>query len=265
MDAHHKRRERRRAQRSLRKKQRKSYPKTSTLPNRKNGFKTVDAEKAAYQQNTEEVLKVYGRLLPSLLNKLSRMPDPRNPKKTKHRMNVMMCYGILMFVFHMTSRRETNRQMTTPLLLVNLRAIFPELAEMPHQDTLCRLLEKMDVTQIEAAYLDLLKKLIRKKTFQNLLHQKRYLVAVDGTQKYVMNECWDERYLRRKAGKDGEHQYYAYVLEAVLIFSNGMVLPLFSEFLENTPELEAIENDEVWKQDCYTDIRFIPMFENMIQ
>jgi len=23
-----------------------------------------------------------------------------------------------------------------------------------------------------------------------------------------------------------------------------------SEFLENTPELEAIENDEEWKQDC---------------
>jgi hypothetical protein len=65
-----------------------------------------------------------------------------------------------------------------------------------------------------------------------------------------MNECWDERYLRRKIrGKDGEYQYYGYVLEAVLIFSNGMVLPLMSVFLENSAELEAIENDEEWKQD----------------
>ena len=250
MDPHLKRLERRRAKRKLRRKQGKSYPKTSTIPNRKSGFKTVDAEKAAYQQDAEEILKVYGRLLPGLLNKLARIPDPRNPKKTKHCITVMMCYGIFMFVFHIASRRKANQSMTTPQLLENLQAIFPDLVEMPHQDTLCRLLEKMDVTQIEAAYLDLLKKLIRKKTFQNLLHQKRYLVAVDGTQKYVMNECWDERYLRRKVGKNGEHQYYAYVLEAVLIFSNGMVLPLFSEFLENTPELEAIENDEVWKQDC---------------
>ncbi len=42
-----------------------------------------------------------------------------------------------------------------------------------------------------------------------------------------MKECWDERYLFRKVqGKDGEWQYYAYVLEAVLVFANGMVLPL---------------------------------------
>jgi len=117
--------------------------------------------------------------------------------------------------------------MTTPQLLENLKAVFPELTDMPHQDTLCRLLEKMEVEQIEILYNDLLRQLIRKKAFKNLLHQKRYLVAVDGTQKYVMDECWDERYLCRKIrGKDGEYQYYAYVLEAVLIFANGMVLPL---------------------------------------
>ena len=73
--------------------------------------------------------------------------------------------------------------------------------------------------------------------------------AIDGTQKYTMGTCHDERYLRRKTG-DGKYQYYAYVLEAVLILSNGMVLPLMSEFLENTPELEAIENEAEWKQDC---------------
>lgn len=245
MNAHLKRRHKQRELDAKRK------PLTSTLPNRKSSFKTVDEEKLAHQQDAEEVLRVHGQLLPNLLHKLSRIPDPRNPRKLKHRTTMLMLYGILMFVLHMTSRRETNREMTTPQLLENLKAVFPELVEMPHQDTLCRLLEKIDVGHIETVYLDLLKKLIRKKTFQNLLHKKRYLVAVDGTQKFVMSECWDERYLRRKIPrKDGEYQYYAYVLEAVLILSNGMVLPLMSEFLENTPELEAIENDEVWKQDC---------------
>ncbi|WP_044665411.1 hypothetical protein [Syntrophaceticus schinkii] len=61
-----------------------------------------------------------------------------------------------------------------------------------------------------------------------------------------MDQCWDECYPHRRVqGKDGEHhQYYAYVLEAVLILSNGMVLPLMSEFLENDTELEKIESDE---------------------
>ncbi|WP_333593341.1 transposase family protein [Aminobacterium colombiense] len=254
MPAGLKRYERRRAQRELReeqKKQGKHYPPTATLPNRKSDLKTVDEEKAVVQRVTEEQLKIYVQLLPGLLKKLARIPDPRNPKKTKHQMRVMMLYGILMFVFQKTSRRETNRTMTTPQILENLQAVFPELADMPHQETLCRLLEKIDVGQIETLYLDMLKRLIRKKTFNNLLHKKRYLLAVDGTQKYVMNECWDERYLRRRIrGKDGEHQYYAYVLEAVLLFSNGMVLPLMSVFLENSVELECIENDDEWKQDC---------------
>lgn len=246
--------ERRRKQRELkeqRKKQGEHYPPTMTLPNRKSDLKTVEEEKAVIQRITEEKLKVYGQLLPGLLKKLARVPDPRNPKKAKHQITVMMIYGILMFVFQMASRRKTNQEMTTPLLLKNLQAVFPELTDMPHQDTLCRLLEKMDVGQIETLYLDMLKRLISKKTFKNLLHKKRYLVAVDGTQKYKMDECWDERYLRRKIrGKDGEYQYYAYVLEAVLLFSNGMVLPLMSLFLENSVELEKIEKDEEWKQDC---------------
>ena len=246
--------ERRRKQRELKeqqKKQGKQYPTTFTLPNRKSNWKTVSEEKEAIQHATEEKLKVYGKLLPGLLKKLAQIPDPRNPKKIKHQMTVMMVYGILMFVFQITSRRKANREITTPQLLANLQTVFPELPDMPHQDTLCRLLEKMDVNQIETHYIDLLKRLIRKKKFQNLLHQKRYLVAVDGTQKYIMDECWDERYLRRRIkGKDSEYQYYAYVLETVLIFTNGMVLPLMSVFLENNGELEAIENDEEWKQDC---------------
>lgn len=224
-------------------------PPSFALPNRKSDLKTVSEEKEAVQTLTEESLKVYRQLLPGLLQKLSRIPDPRSPKKIKHQMTMMMLYGILMFVFQGGSRRKTNQKMTAPQLLENLRAVFPEVMDFPHQDTLCRLLEAIDVDQIEALYIDMLRRLIRKKKFMNLLHKKRYLVAIDGTQKYVMCECWDERYLCRKRGKEGEYQYYAYVLEAVLIFSNGMVLPLMSEFLENTTELERIESDEQWKQD----------------
>jgi hypothetical protein len=227
------------------------YPFVTRFANRKADYKTIDEEKEAIQQTTEATLNVYRQLLPGLLKKLSRIPDPRNPKKIKHQITVLMIYGILLFVFQIPSRRQANRDMTTPQLLENLRAVFPELKEMPHQDTLYRLLAKIDVGQLGTIYIDMLRSMIRKKRFKNLLHQNRYLVAVDGTQKYVMTECWDERYLRRKIkGKDGQYQYYAYVLEAVLVFTNGMVLPLMSEFLENSPELEVIENDEEWKQDC---------------
>lgn len=247
----HQRKQKQRELEQQRKEQGENYPPTFTLPNRKSGLKTVEQEREVIQTTTEEKLKVYYQLLPGLVKKLSRIPDPRNPNKVKHRMTVMMLYGILMFVFQMTSRRKTNQELTTPQLLANLQAVFPELTDMPHQDTLCRLLTEIDVDQMEDLYVDLLRKLIYKKTFQRMLLNKRYLVAIDGTQKYAMDECWDERYLRRRIkGKDGEYQYYAYVLEAVLVLTNGMVLPLMSEFLENDEEVQAIENEEKWKQDC---------------
>jgi len=247
----HERRQKQRELKEQQKRQSSGYPFVTTFSNCKSPFITVAEEKEAIQQTTEAVLGVYRQLLPGLLKKLSRIPDPRQPNKIKHQLTVLMIYGILMFVFQIPSRRQANREMTAPQFLENLRAVFPELEEMPHQDTLQRLLAEIDVSRLETIYIEMLKGLIRKKKFKNLLHKNRYLVAIDGTQKYVMNQCWSERYLRRKiCGKDGQYQYYAYVLEAVLVFSNGMVLPLFSEFLENSPELEAIENDEQWKQDC---------------
>lgn len=243
------RRSQKREQETKRKKQSPGYPSTFTLPNRKSSFETVEEENEFNQQATAEKLAVYKQLLPGLLKKLSKVPDPREPKKIKHHITVVMLYGILMFIFHLPSRREVNRELTGPQLLENLKAIFPELTDMPHQDTLCRLMEEIEVEQIESSYISMLKQLIRKKKFKSLLAGNRYLVAIDGTQKYVMDQCWDERYLRRK-NEEGEYHYYAYVVEAVLIFSNGMVLPLLSEFLENTPELEAVESAEKWKQDC---------------
>lgn len=68
---------------------------------------------------------------------------------------------------------------------------------------------------------------MRKKKLRHLLHQRHYRIAIDGTQKHTMDKCHDERYLRRQVS-EGKYQYYVYVLEAVLIFSNGMVLGMGS-------------------------------------
>lgn len=78
-----KRYERRRLKRKPKERQKReglNYPPTITLPNRKSGFKTVDEEKESVQRITEETLCVYRQLLPGLLKKLSKIPDPRAPE-----------------------------------------------------------------------------------------------------------------------------------------------------------------------------------------
>ncbi|WZL79110.1 hypothetical protein QBE55_02775 [Eubacteriales bacterium mix99] len=73
----------------------------------------------------------------------------------------------------------------------NLKAISPELETLPHGDTLARLLEKMEVRQIQDCMIELLKDLIRRKKFRNYLNRHQFLIAIDGTQKFYRHYQWD--------------------------------------------------------------------------
>ena len=110
-----------------------------------------EEERAGRFEAVSQQVKVYRSMLPVLLNRLRKIPDPRNPRKIRHKLTVLMIYGILCFAFQMSSRREANREMTRPMFEANLRRLFPDLEELPHHDTLARLLSQINVAEIEAA------------------------------------------------------------------------------------------------------------------
>ncbi len=205
-------------------------------------------------------MRILKAQLPHLLNCFSKIPDPRNPKKIKHSLTMLMLYGLFMFVLQHASRREVNRQMTHPQFKENLHKLFPELQELPHADTLFRLLSQIDIDQIEQTLIELIKRLIKHKKFHRYLINNCYPIAIDGTQKMPCQTLWSASLLQRKkkakhddppaagleaANEQDDYQYYVYVLEANLAFQNGMVIPLLSEFLEY--QQGDIENN---KQDC---------------
>jgi len=246
--------ERRRAQRELRQRRKaerlKPFDNTVALSNGKSEWETVEQEKEARQETVEEQVKVFRSVLPTLLKRLARMRDPRNPKTIKHKLTVVMIYGLLTFVFQMASRREANRKMTRPMFLQNLRLLFPEVETLPHHDTLNRLLSDIDVEQIQQALIELVQHFIRQKKFCRYLVANCYPIAIDGTQKFTRQNCWAEECLEREVGDmtdEGKtkRQYYVYVLEASLAFANGMTIPLMSEFL-SYEQGDQQEN----KQDC---------------
>jgi len=137
--------------------------------------------------------------------------------------------------------------MTRPMFMENLNLLFPELEDLPHNDTLMRLLARIDVGEIESGLIELVRKLIRNKKFVRYLVDNRYPMAIDGTQKCVRNMPWAEQCLKREVGKgdDTQMQYYVYVLEANLAFADGMSIPLMSEFLSYTQG-----DTDTNKQDC---------------
>lgn len=248
--------QRREARRQLRQQQKADgltpFP-TATTANAKSEWTTLAQEKQARQEAVEEQLRVYRNILPILLKRFEKIADPRNPKTTQHKCTVLMLYGILLFAFQMASRRQANREMTMPQFQANLKLLFPELDSVPHQDTLNRLLARIEVDQIQETLLELIERFIRKKKFHRYLTSGRYPIAMDGTQKLVRNlVCWAEECLERQVQHKDENgtvstqaQYYVYVLEANFAFPNGMTIPLMSEFLSYS------EGDQVGsKQDC---------------
>jgi len=173
------------------------------------------------------------------LKRLAKIPDPRNPRLIRHKLTVLLLYGILMFVYQMSSRREANREMSLPQFWENLRLLFPELESLPHQDTLARLLARIAGDQIQESLLSLIEQLIRNKKFSRYLIAHCYPIAADGTGKLKRDGLWSEQCLERQVQTKQEDgaagtrpQYYVYVLEAKLAFANGMTIPLLSEFLD---------------------------------
>ena len=184
------------------------------------------------------------------MQSLAKIKDYRNPKKIEHQLTMVLLYGILCFVLQTSSRREANRELSGPVLLGHLRTLFPEIDKIPHQDTLNRILSGIDVESLQQAHLAMIRRLIRNKKLDRWLISCCYPIAIDGTQKAVRREQLSPQWLQRRinAGTDHEHtQYYVYVLEAHLVFANGLTLPLMTEFLNYT---EGDTGND--KQDCET-------------
>ena len=207
------------------------YPKEKKIAqsNRKGGATPTDEEA---DEMTQRYARLLGALLPGMLVKLSRIEDTRDQSRVKYSLAHVILFGMLMFLSHTSSRRAANRELANNKLLGLVIEFVPGVVDMPHADTLARLLCGIDVEQIDRYYEEMLVEFLKSKQFREL-NPGPFLVAFDGTQKFSRNYLWDERLLSQNAGNEEKERYYVYILDTVLILENGMVLPLLTEILEN--------------------------------
>ena len=183
-------------------------------------------------------------LLPGILAELSSLDDIRDQNRIKHSLPTLILYGILLFLCHTSSRRAANREVGGSQLYELMEEFVPDFRSMPHADTLSRLLKGIDANELESKYEGLIEGFIKSSQF-NKLNPGRFLIAVDGTQKFSRTWRWDSRALSKNAGDPDKERYSAYMLESVLVLNNDMVLPLLTETLENG---ECLDGNG--KQDC---------------
>ena len=219
--------------------------------NRKCEFATAEEVIEDRYKVAEDTLKIYKRYLPGIVKDLSEIEDPRNPKKTKHKLAVLMLYGIFSFVFHMSSRRDADNGITV-VFMENMREFFPEIDSLPHSCTLARLLEDIDIMHIEEIAVNLIKRLIMDKKFMDYLVSKHYILAVDGVHKFTREWEWCENSLKKhkKGQPEGVNQYYANALEASLVLPEGLTIPFMTEFMDRKEYKDEGADTEKQKQDC---------------
>jgi hypothetical protein len=224
---------------------------TENIVNRIHIQKTIEEEASERIGITIEQAKFVKVQLPILLRQFSKISDPRNPKKLKHKLTVLLLFGILCLIYNTASRREANRIMTQPMFVETLKTLYPDLESIPHQDTLFRVLSLIDPNDIEKALCDLMRNFIKKKKFRKLLVNGSYSIAFDGSQKFKSDRLLNEKYLQRKNGKEGDLQFFVYVLEANFVFPNGLSIPFMSEFLDYSIDAKnQMTTEEQIKQDC---------------
>ena len=117
--------------------------------NTKQSYCSIEEMTADRSDKLSSQIQAWRSVLPILIKRFSKIHDPRRAKSVKHKLVVVMLYGLLAFIFRLSSRREINRELSGMIVFENLKRIFPELESIPHADTLARLLEKINVNDIE--------------------------------------------------------------------------------------------------------------------
>ena len=197
--------------------------------NRKVSHACVEDDRAERADLMSQQIKVWRSLLPNILRRFAKIKDPRQPGKLKHKMAVLMMFGLFAFIFRLQSRREINREQTGPLIFEHLKKLFPEIDSIPHADSLARILARINPVEIERIHISMIKELIASKKFKHFLLDKQYLpIAIDGTQKLTRDgELQDPRWLERVTGNKHAPilQQYVYLIEANITLKNGLIIP----------------------------------------
>ena len=214
--------------------------------NRKCDHKTIEEARDFRGEVVQAQLRAWRCILPLLLRRFSKLPDYRQVSKIKHKMTVLMMFGLLAFIFRFSSRREMNRELTGPVIVEHLQKLFPEIESVPHADTLARILVHTNPHDIEAIHISLMQDLIKKKKFKKVLINGCLPISIDGTQKLTRDGLLqDERWCERRVGDGDDKQQYLYILEANITLQNGLTITLMSEYLyRESNQLEQPEGKQ---------------------
>lgn len=198
-----------------------------------------------------ELFRIIKHFFPDLVNLLKKVKDPRHQSYITYETEILLMTKILSSIFYIESMRKTSEKFNCREAIENVKTICgeDELEQLPHWSTINEFLERLDPQQLEKIIPELVRHLLRMRSFENSkIRGKYWQILIDGTQLCNQSEPLDKRCLTKTHRNKGDGsiryvEYYYYVLEAKLVVNNNIVISIATEFVENSGKEET-------KQDC---------------
>jgi hypothetical protein len=205
--------------------------------------------KKLFSKDIIEFLKVQHHFLPDFIDELGKIEDPRHNSYTDYDIEEILYTIIIKNVCSIPSMQEMTDEFNKEECVRNICLILgkDEKEFLPHYVTINECLERLDPEQLQQFRKKMIKKLLRKRSFEGARFLEKYwTVIIDATQLYSFNERHCEHCLKRTTNKGTEEErtyYYHNVLEAKIVLGDNLIVSIATEFIEN-------EAEDVKKQDC---------------
>lgn len=181
---------------------------------------------------------------------LDQLPDSRDQDAITYPRRFLACWGILLYVLQLGSRRQLDYQLRAEgtQVVANLnRLLGTALTTRPVHDTLDYFAGHTTAAGVERLRTQLNRRLLRMKVFEPTRVLGHVPLITDGTGHLVFGQRHCDRCLKQRQGD--QTRYFHQVLEAKFVGPDGLVSSVGSAFIENEPGWESLPAEQR-KQQC---------------
>lgn len=203
-----------------------------------------------------ECNRIQQKFYPELFQRFEQTKDNRHQSYIRYKNQIML--GTLYYkgIAGISSMQQMTREFNDDGVVKNLFHFLggKEKEYLPHHETVNEYLEKLDPEDLEGIQADIVRKMIRRKSFDQAKVHGKWLVIVDGTELDEGFTKKNQNYLERTYHSGTEKEFTKYhrsVLEAKIYFGNNLIASIATETIENSEEYQNKKyTEEAIKQDC---------------
>ena len=201
-----------------------------------------------------ECNKVQNKYVPNLMEMFAAVKDSRNQSYIKYDVKTMIAQIYFKGIAGIESMQEMTRVFNDENAVANIYSFIESKAQemLPHGVTENEFLENLNPEELEKIQAEIVRTLIRRKTFNDARFLQQWIVIIDATELDESFVQKNEYYITRTYNRGTDNEFvksHRSVLEAKIYFGDNLVCSIASEPIENSDEY-LNQSDDVIKQDC---------------